>query len=47
MKCHDDTGLRFILKRSKGLSIPFFLRSKNSNAKKMDMSCIPGKIIGN
>jgi len=43
---HDDIGFSFFSECSKCPQVALILRLKNSKAKKMDMSCIPGKIIG-
>jgi hypothetical protein len=43
---HDDAGFCFISECSKSSEDSLILRLKNSKAEKLDMSCIPGKIIG-
>jgi hypothetical protein len=43
---HGDTSFDFISECSKCAKVRLILRLKISKANKMDMSCIPGKIIG-
>jgi len=43
---HDDTEFLFASECSKYAKVRSTLRLKISKAEKMDMSCIPGKIIG-
>jgi hypothetical protein len=42
----NDKNFWIVLKYSKSPYIALILRSKHSKPEKMDMGCIPGKIIG-